>query len=339
MSPRRLVVAVGLIGLLALGGCASDGDREPSASPSATATATATATADATVELDCDALLPVSRASAALGLPSGEFSGSIAQPKKYSVELVREAAQKNGGLLDCGWYDEDGSAQLRVLALQDAAQAFAVTAPGAGAESGGLAPAAIGDSAYASCHDGEGAGCTAEVLVGDTWLSVSQRPRPADDAGFVALASAIAADARGRIEPPSLATAPECGAVLTAADLTATAGLTAPVLGSVEQAGDIRAVARDRAGYLSCSWTDASGSGSVLVSAAPDAHDAWDQLALSSNMFVPLEPIDGIGDRALAGCGATGCEVDAVQDDTWWRIAVSSDAAQATAVAGAVLAR
>ncbi|NQX14114.1 hypothetical protein HQQ80_21010 [Microbacteriaceae bacterium VKM Ac-2855] len=335
---RRLAL-VGLVAVLALSGCSIAGTDEPTASASTTSTSTPTPTATAATALSCDAVLPVSRASAALGVAAADLTGGREENTLYTADLVRETASTNGGMIDCGWYEDEGPASIRVRIAQDAEAIFAATEPDVDDGRGLLAPVAIGDVGYARCADGEGDACRAEILTGDTWLSITRSSRPADDAEFTALVTAITADAQGRLEPATLDTAPDCATVLTDAQLSELAGLTTPLLGSVEETGTrgtIASATRERAGYLSCSWT--SGDGSVWVSAAPHAADAWASMALSSNLFVALEPLDDVGNRAMAGCGAARCEVEALQDDTWWRIEVAGDATQAAAVARAVLA-
>lgn len=119
---RTRVAAAALGVLIALAGCTA---AQP-AETSATATATPTRLRPRRPRrLDCDALLPVGRASAALGVPTRDLEGTRDVAVRGSSELIRESAQENGGLLSCSWYQEDGTASITASAAEDAADAFA----------------------------------------------------------------------------------------------------------------------------------------------------------------------------------------------------------------------
>ncbi|QHC57247.1 hypothetical protein [Rathayibacter sp. VKM Ac-2760] len=333
---RARAAAAGLALLVALAGCTA---AEPDAGASASATATATGSSSASptptrssaAPLDCDALLPVSRASTALGIPSDSLTGTRDEAVRSSAELIRESAEENGGLLTCSWYDEDGTASITAAATEDAEEEFAAVRSGSR-----LATEA---EAYSACSVEI---CAVDLLAGSTWVTLALTGAPAD-ADLAGLATATAAAAGGRLEEPVTATAPVCAEVLTAEQLATTAGLVEATPGSGTEgvaATTASAAAAARAGYASCTWTDATSSSysGVSVDALPNGEDGWRNLSLTTGLAVALTPLDGLGDRALSGCGGGSCEIDVLAGDVWWRVVVTGDAARTEAVARAVIA-
>ena len=326
---RTRSAAAGLAVLIALAGCTA-------AEPTATGTATATSTPTPTVspsELDCDALLPVGRASAALGVASRALEGTRDVAVRGSAELIREAAQENGGLLACSWYEEEGVASITASAAEDAAEAFAAAAH-AGTR------LAIDAEAYSSCSADL---CDVDLLAGTTWITLALTNPPAD-ADLAALASETAeASSGGALDEPITAEAPVCASLLTAEQLTTTAGLAQATPGSGTEGSapaTAPAAAAARAGYASCTWTDPTSSAysGLSVDVLPNGEEGWRNLSLTSGLAIPLVPLDGLGDRALSGCGGGSCEIDVLADSVWWRVQVTGDAARADAVARALIA-
>ncbi|MWV59159.1 hypothetical protein [Rathayibacter sp. VKM Ac-2754] len=321
---RLRAVAAGIAVLVALAGCTA---AEPIASPTASATPTATASS----RLDCDDLLPVGRASAALAVPSSDLEGTREVAVRGSSELIREAAQENGGLLACSWYREDGAASITASALEDAAEAFAAAAhPGT--------RLATDVEAYSACADTL---CDVDLLAGTTWVTIELTEAPAD-ADLAALVSETADAASGRLDEPITADTPVCADLLTAEELTTTAGLAQATPGAGTEGAapaTAPAAAAARAGYASCTWTDPTSStyAGLSVDVLPNGVEGWQNLSLTSGLAIPLTPLDGLGDRALSGCGGGSCEIDVVADSVWWRVQVTGDAARADAVARALI--
>jgi len=218
---RARAVGAGAALLVALGLLAGCTAAEPEASGTASATASATPPASASASptpsrssaarLDCDALLPVARASSALGIAAGSLEGTRDETVRSSAELIRESAQENGGLLTCAWYEEDGTASITASAVEDAADAFA-----AAGLSGGTR-LATDVEAYSACSVEI---CSVDLLTGSTWVTLALTGSPAD-ADLAALATATAAAAGGRLDEPVTATAPVCADVLTGEQLAA----------------------------------------------------------------------------------------------------------------------
>ncbi|AZZ56699.1 hypothetical protein [Rathayibacter iranicus] len=329
---RARILGAALAVLVALGGCTaaepSDNDDSGAGSPTASAPAQPTPSPTASTRLGCDSLLPASRAATALGVERTALEGSRTVTVRSSGELIREAAEENGGLLRCAWYDGDTS--ITAAAAEDAGAAFA------GRPRARLATEV---EAYGSCADGS---CDVDLLAGTTWVTLQVRGAPAT-VDLAALATGTASETLGTLDEPVTATAPICSDLLTAEQLTAAAGLAQPTPGAGSEAGappTANAAAATRAGYASCSWSDAaSGTYSgVTVDALPNGDDGWRNLSLTSGLAIALEPLDGFGEKALTGCAAGVCEIDALADDVWWRVTVTGDATKAEAVARALLA-
>ncbi|MDY0911801.1 hypothetical protein [Rathayibacter festucae] len=327
-----LLVAVGL-----LAGCTAEepeagGTASASVSPAPSASPTPTRSSAA--RLDCDALLPVARASSALGIAAGSLEGSRDETVRSSAELIRESAQQNGGLLTCAWYEEDGTASIVASAAEDAADAFSA------AGLSGRTRLATDVEAYSACSVEI---CTVDLLTGSTWVTLALSRAPAD-ADLVALTTATAAAAVGRLDEPVTATAPACAEMLTGEQLATTAGLVEATPGTGTEGvapSTASAAAAARAGYASCTWTDATSSSysGLSVDVLPNGEDGWRNLSLTTGLAVTLTPLDGLGDRALSGCGGGSCEVDVLAGDAWWRVVVTGDAARAEAVVRAVITR
>ncbi|QHC65228.1 hypothetical protein GSU68_00670 [Rathayibacter sp. VKM Ac-2759] len=326
---RTRVAAAALGVLIALAGCTAAQPAETSATATATPTPSPTASP---AELDCDALLPVGRASAALGVPTRDLEGTRDVAVRGSSELIRESAQENGGLLSCSWYQEDGTASITASAAEDAADAFAA----AGRSGTRLATEA---EAYSSCAD---ALCDIDLLSGATWVTIELADAPAG-ADLATLVSETADAATGTLDEPVTAEAPICADLLSAEELTSVAGLAQAVPGAGTESAapaTAQAAAAARAGYASCTWTDPSTStySGLSVDVLPNGEEGWRNLSLTSGLAIPLVPLDGLGDRALSGCGGGSCEVDVLAGSVWWRVQVTGDAARADAVARALIA-
>lgn len=334
MRARAAGAALAL--LVALAGCtAAETQEEESATATATAASpTPTPSASVGARLDCDSLLPVSRAQSALGVPRSALTGTRDEATRTSGELIRDSAEENGGLLTCAWYQEEGSASIVAAAAGDAADAFAA----AGLSSG--TRLATESEAYSSCSVET---CRVDVLAGTTWATLTLTGAPAD-ADLAALASETAAAAAGALDEPITATAPVCADLLTAEELTGTAGLAEATPGTGTEGtvpATASAAAAARAGYVSCTWADPSSSAysGLSIDALPNGDDGWRNLSLTTGLAIPLTPLDGLGDKALSGCLDGSCEVDALAGGVWWRVLVTGDEARAEAVARAVIAR
>jgi len=184
--------------------------------------------------------------------------------------------------------------------------------------------------------------CSVDLLTGTTWVTLALIGSPADT-DFAALATATAAAAVGRLNEPVTATAPVCADLLTGEQLATAAGLVDATPGSGTEGvapSTASAAAAARAGYASCTWTDATSSSyaGLTVDALPNGEDGWRNLSLTTGLAVPLTPLDGLGDKALSGCGGGSCEIDVLADDVWWRVLVTGDAARAESVARTLLA-
>ncbi|PPF09931.1 hypothetical protein C5C04_14155, partial [Rathayibacter rathayi] len=329
-SPRAAAIGVALALLVGLSGCttAERSDDAPTPSPTATPSATppTTATASPTIStrLGCDSLLPASRAATALGVARSGLEGSREVTTRSSGELIREAAEDSGGLLRCAWYD--GDASVTAAAVEDAAEAFA----------GRPGPRLATDvEAYGSCTDGS---CDLDLLAGATWVTLQLRGAAAG-VDLAALATSTAATTLGTLDEPVTAPSPVCTEVLTGEQLTGAAGLAQPTAAAgTGTATTASAAAAARAGYTSCSWSDAASAAysGVTVDALPNGDDGWRNLSLTSGLAIPLEPLDGFGEKALTGCAAGVCEIDALAEDVWWRVTVTGDATKAEAVASPV---
>lgn len=333
---KARAAAAGLALLVGLAGCTAAGpsaDGGPTAAPTGSATATPTSSAPSGARLGCDDLLPVSRASTALGVPSASLEGSRDERTRTSAELIREAAEENGGLLACSWFEEGGTASITASAAGDAADAFA-----ANARSGTRLAGEV--EAYSSCSVET---CSIELLAGTTWVTLALEGAPAD-VDLATLASDTAASTVGSLDEPVTAAAPVCAELLTPEEIATTAGLAEATPGSGTEgvaAATASAAAAARAGYASCSWTDAGSSAysGLVVDALPNGDEGWRALSLTTGLAIALTPLDGLGEKALSGCGGGSCEIDVVADGVWWRVLVTGDEDRAQAVARAVLAR
>jgi len=338
VKARIVVLGAVVAGMLAgcTGGPSSGAETTPgsaaaSASPSASASAPASAAAAPLEQLDCDALLPVARASEALGLPADRLEGSRDAAVRTSSELIRAAAEENGGLLTCSWFEKDGPASIVASAAADAGDAFAALPAG---------PAlAAGDAASGACTEGS---CTAQVLAGSTWVSLAVTGAPAT-LDLASLASSTADSAAGRLDDVVAGTAPVCAELLPPEQLTSLAGLAQPVAGAGTEGATpatAGAAAAARAGLASCTWTDAASAAysGLSIDALPSGEEGWRTLSLTTGLSIPLSPVDGLGERAISGCSSGTCEVDVLAEDVWWRVVVTGDEARADAVARAVLA-
>ncbi|PTL72088.1 hypothetical protein C1I63_04020 [Rathayibacter caricis DSM 15933] len=329
MKARIVVLGAVVAGMLA--GCTGGPSSGAETGAGTSASASASASVAPLTRLDCDSLLPVERASEALGLPADRLEGSRDGAVRTSSELIRAAAEENGGLLTCSWFEQDGPASIVASAATDAGDAFAALPAG---------PAlAAGDAASGACLEGS---CTAQVLAGSTWVSLALIGAPAT-LDLAALASSTADSANGRLDDVIAGTAPVCADLLTAEQLTSLAGLAQPVAGAGTEAATpatAGAAASARAGLASCTWTDAASAAysGLSIDALPSGEEGWRTLSLTTGLSIPLAPVDGLGERAISGCSAGTCEVDVLAEDVWWRVVVTGDEARADAVARAVLA-
>lgn len=334
MRARAAGAALALV--LALAGCTAAEAPVETASGTATAPASTapTPSRSAVAALDCDALLPVSRAQTVLGIPRSDLSGTRDEAVRTSGELIRDSAEENGGALTCAWYQEAGTASVIATAAGDAADAFAAADLSSGSR------LATEVEAYSSCAVET---CDVDLLAGTTWVTLTLTGAPAE-ADLAALASETAAAATGALDEPVTAAAPVCAEVLSPEELAGTAGLgeAAPGTGTEGTVPTTAsAAAASRAGYVSCTWTDPSSStySGLSIDALPNGDDGWRNLSLTSGLGITLTPLDGIGDKALSGCADGSCEIDVLADGVWWRVLVTGDEAEAEAVTRAVVAR
>ncbi|OOB89954.1 hypothetical protein [Rathayibacter sp. VKM Ac-2630] len=159
----------------------------------------------------------------ALGLPADRLEGSRDAAVRTSSELIRAAAEENGGLLTCSWFEKDGPASIVASVAADAGDAFAALPAG---------PAlAAGDAASGACTEGS---CTAQVLAGSTWVSLAVTGAPAT-LDLASLASSTADSAAGQLDDVVAGTAPVCAELLAPEQLTSLAGLAQPVAGAARR--------------------------------------------------------------------------------------------------------
>lgn len=329
---RARVVAAGLALLAGLAGCTAAEPARDAAETTGAPEVTTSASPVGAARLDCEELLPVAVASDTLAVPESALEGTRDGGTPGSATEIREAAQENGGLLTCSWFEKAGTAAMTVSLAEDAAEAFAA--------SGRTADALATDAeAYGSCSAGS---CGIDLLTGSTWMTVTLAGAP-EGTDLAALAEATASSAVGSVDEPITATAPVCAELLTPDELAATAGLVEATPGAGTEGAppaSASAAAAARAGYASCTWTDASSSTytGLTIDVLPHGERGWRDLSLEIGLAVPLEPLDGLGEKALAGCAGGSCEIDVLSDGTWWRVLVTGDAARAEAVARAVIA-
>ncbi|AJM76861.1 hypothetical protein [Rathayibacter toxicus] len=324
MRARAVSAAFALV--VTLAGCTTP---RPSEKDATSFDAPATPSPHAVARLTCDTLLSASRAATVLGVERSEIQDTPPTKARKSAEVMREVADEKGGLLQCGWYRKDGTATIIASAVANAAAAFA-------GQSG--TRLATTTEAYGSCTNNT---CGIDLLAGTTWVTLAIVDAPAD-LDLSALATDTAAGAVGSLDEATTVKKASCTYALTAEQLTTIAGLPHATLRTGKEGGHLAsatAVADTRAGYTSCTWSDANNSTAPVLSidALPDGDYAWRKLSLTSGLVVPLKPLDGVGARALAGCSAEACEIDTLADNVWWRIVVPGDAARAEAVARAVV--
>ncbi|MEP6479287.1 MAG: hypothetical protein ABJB03_07850 [Rhodoglobus sp.] len=325
-----------VVSALALGGCAAVPLPVPSETPSAS---------PAAVQLDCGLVLPVELAASALGLPIGTLfdpaagDKSAGQPNTGAVMTAMfETAVVAGGLVSCaysapdngsGAQSDDGSRRLpnvTVRLLPNSAEEFALIEPDIDDGLSGLAPVAVGDTAFVACHPPEHDSCRVEMLVGTTWVEASVTPRPQDEA-FLAFARALAlaVQSAAPITPAASPKEVSCDTLLDPSDLSDAVGIAnseSTDYGSFpsREAG-IGTVADRRAGLIRCGWlsSDPGGpSNDVLATILPNSHAAWAAaLPDKVNSSTDFAPVTGLGDEAYAGCGQDTCEVAILSGDIW----------------------
>ncbi len=292
------------------------------------------------IDLDCDGLLAAVDPAQTYG---GDFRPTTVSGAGVGDYLgLASAATVHAGGLACAWESSADLVQLVVL-------------PEATATWGALAP----ELATFQPHEGRFgtsfhacmAGCRADVLVGDRWLSATLSGSAGEEAAWSLVDRAVLAiAAAGPGDEPSVAAGatPDCAALVPDGVRVSAFGVplaadarfapTQPVLlhGAVLQQGGVH-----------CFWMgDAGGDASVHVGLLPGGAAAWDAhwaVAPHPSSKVVWSDAPELGDAAKAGCYERGgCFVSVRAGDDWFsvdvRFAAGDHLAAATVIAEGVLA-
>lgn len=338
LDRRVAPVALAFALCVALAGCGgADAGGQPGESPGATASASEPR--GPAIDLDCAALGSVAALSETFGeeLPPTTITG---EGVGDYLGLALAATHRAGGL-SCAWEGPAGFAQFIVL-------------PGAEASWAGLAS----EIALFQPHEGRFgtsfhacmAGCRADVLLGDRWLSAVISSAVGEDAAWAMVdrvAAAVEAAGPGD-EAPSAGAPRDCEVLVPADARTAAVGAplaadtrfapTQPVLlhgGMVQQGG------------THCFWMgDAAGDTAIRVGLLPGGAEGWDAYwavqADPAITRVTWHDDPALGDAARAGCFDTLCFVSVRAGDDWLSVDVKAGhgdhLAAASSIAEAVLA-
>nr|RZI34140.1 hypothetical protein BJQ95_03278 [Cryobacterium sp. SO1] len=322
---------------------------------------------DEIVLLDCASVVPMAGAAEILGVPAAELAArSSADVTTVSATVTVGAMMASESLRAAGHYTcryelatgDEGGPVVSVSMLPDAAAEFRSAQPDSNDGLNNLAPADLGDEAFAACLDGEWQGCRAEVLAGSTWLSISVSTPEPDHEAFLAYARTVTDSVASlTLARPAGPARPDCGYLLSPHDLTVSAGLGDPAGGDVlnlAESGSLTVAAEIRGGLVDCAWSadgDAGYSGVVLM-VLPGRGGSWSAMppgvAASTAELVTVDlsgekgasrPASGV--QALAGCGAGGCQVTLLAGGVWLTVTTprAADSVSATALAVAAYAR
>lgn len=365
--PGRAVAAVAAVGLLTLlGGCAATpGPSAPAPSPDSAVVA---GVGDEVVLLNCSRVVPVDAVAGVLGLTPAEvveLPTSLGTTPPYSAQVpvaMATTAMNRAGQQQCRYGQAgrgDAGPMVSVSMLPDAAGEFARVQPDSNDGVAELAPSALGDTAYSGCQSGQWPGCRAEVLTGQTWLSIAvARPdlRPADFGAYAG--TVVAAVAPLKLARPSAPPRPECGALLSPHDLSVTGGLAgaARVAGgagadglTLAESGSLATAAEVRGGLVQCAWSGAAETGGVSLTVLPGAGTGWS--AMSPAVTFATDTLPAIDLTAQAGarwptsglhargaCTPDGCEVTLMADGVWLTVATTGGSGATGLDAAAALA-
>jgi len=361
--------ASALVLLMLLAGCAANPQTDtpmPAPTPSPEPTIVA-GVGDEIVLLDCASVVPVGAAAEVLGVPSDELTAqSSTDVATISATATVGQMMASESLRAAGHYScrytlgsgQEGGPVVSVSMLPDAAAEFGAVQPDSNDGLNNLAPADLGDEAFAACRDGEWTGCRAEVLAGTTWLSISVGTPALDQEAFLAYARTVTDSVAAlKLARPAGPVRPDCGYLLSPHDLTMSAGLDGPVGGDVlnlAESGSLAVAGEIRGGLVDCAWsadTDA-GRGGVTLMILPGRGGSWSAMppgvAASTAALAAVDlsaepgaswPASGV--QALAGCGADGCQVTLLADGVWLTVvtAGATDPTSAETLAVAAFAR
>lgn len=356
------VVAAGAL-LVLLTGCS--GGAEPSSSAAPTAMAQEV---EDLAPLDCPAVVPAAGVAGILGVPVEDLAQvypdpatAEASPNSEAVAIVMAAAAREAsGEQSCGYWAAVGTedeSSVRVSVLPDSARYFALTEPDSN-DGHPMLPVDLGDSAFFACRGGEWDGCRAQILVGESWLSVTVARQEPDETEFLAYAGTlVGAVAEVTLASPPIAARVECPALLSPFDLTESGHLVDAGGGDITPvgSGNFRfEVPAYLAGLVDCSWGSDQGAGRdrVHLTVLPAARNAWSHASIASlNSSIPVQPVDlsheadarwpEAGIEALSGCSDDECQVTLLADDVWLTVTTTgpADLADATALAVRAFAR
>lgn len=294
------------------------------------------------IDLDCDALLAAVDPAATFGIALAPTTVTGAGTGDY-LGLASAATASAGGLL-CRWDDASG-ADLQVIVLPDAADEWAALS----SEVALFQPRTgrFGDASFHACM----AGCRADALVGDRWVSAVIGGAPSEDAAWELVDRAIAAVAAAGAGAPA-----RDAAEPLACDALVPAAVQAQAVGGALAADTQYAPTQPvllhgavvRLGGTHCYWRGEVGgaAASIRVGVVPGGADAWAAhwAIVPDAAVAPIEwdadPL--LGDEARAGCFERSCFVSVRVGADWVSVDVLHDGgdrlAAATRVAEEVLA-
>ncbi|GAB3123581.1 hypothetical protein GCM10027056_15760 [Glaciibacter psychrotolerans] len=275
--------------------------------------------------VSCNTLLPASAAATALSVEASVlspraddvFPAGVDRPEWAVIADMQTAAGRASGMLTCGWVaDPDAGPKasgVRVSVLPGAAAEFAAIEPDVDDGLNDFAPADVGEVGFVACRGGEADQCRVEAIAGDTWISLTVSPAPADPTRTLDLARAVARQVQGMAAPTIRPARTECSAALSSEVLANVAGITDPQMYDAltipaREAGITTAASR-HGGLISCSWTsgDPGTSGSVSLMALPMVAISSPNPPLTMPATPVMHAIAGVGDSAGAGCGPDSC--------------------------------
>lgn len=336
IAPPAVLAALALA-LLGCSGDAATPGSPPGASPRETAPASGAR--GPAIDLDCPALFAAAAPEAALGAGLEPTSVTGAGLGDY-LGLAYAATQRAGGLV-CAWEGPAGFLQLIVL-------------PGAGASwSDHAAELALFQplegrfgTSYHACM----AGCRADVLVGEHWLSAVVTSSGGEEAAWAIVDRAVAAVAAAGPgdAAPEPGAAVGCDALVPDAVRTAAVGapLTADARFAPTQPVLLHAGLMQQGG-THCFWMgDAGGDTSIRVGLLPGGAEQWDayweEEADPAIVPVTWQEAPPLGDAARAGCFETACFVSVRAGEDWLSVDVKAGhgahLVAASSIAEAVLA-
>lgn len=337
---HRFLAVPGAALVLLLAACSGDATGGGGATSDGGAADPVGSTRGPALALDCPALFEAADPGAALG--DGLEPTTVTGAGVGDYLGLAAAATAHAGGLACAWESSDAFVQLVVLPY--ATQSWSALA----SELKVFQPH---EGRFGTSYDACMAGCRADVLVGDRWLSATISNATGEDAAWGIVERAVAAvEAAGEgAAVPAPAAQVDCAVLVPAALREAAMGAaltddarfapTQPVLlhGALVQLGGTH-----------CFWMgDAGGDASVRVGLLPGGAAAWDAhwAVVPDAAVAPVDWQDApdLGDAAKAGCyERAGCFVSVRAGDDWVSVtalrAAGDELAAAVRIAEGVLA-